>query len=65
MMKTASAQFSTEPNFELSAFKNTSPYDVDPTTRKLIINEKEAEAVKLIFSMYLEGHGLGRIVRAR
>ncbi|MCQ5128167.1 recombinase family protein [Butyricicoccus faecihominis] len=32
-------------------------YDVDPLTRKLVINEREAEAVRLIFSMFLEGHG--------
>jgi len=37
-------------------------YDVDRDTMKLVINEKEAEAVKIIFSMYLEGHGYGKII---
>ena len=37
-------------------------YDVDRSTMKLIINEKEAEAVRLIFSMYLEGQGYGKII---
>ena len=37
-------------------------YDVDPITRRLVINEKEAECVKLIFSMYVEGHGYSEII---
>ena len=37
-------------------------YDVDRSTMKLIINEKEAESVRLIFSMYLEGQGYGKII---
>ena len=37
-------------------------YDVDKSTMKLIINETEAESVKLIFSMYLEGQGYGKII---
>ncbi len=36
-------------------------YDVDPVTRKLVINPVEAEAVKLIFSMYLDGKTYGQI----
>ncbi|MDY3617777.1 recombinase family protein [Agathobaculum sp.] len=32
-------------------------YDVDPQTRKLVINEREAEAVRLIFAMSREGLG--------
>jgi len=37
-------------------------YDVNPTTRKLVINETEAEAVTLIFQRVLEGHGYQEIV---
>ena len=36
-------------------------YDVDPITRKLIINEAEAGAVRLIFQLFLEGNGYGSI----
>lgn len=32
-------------------------YDVDPVTRKMIINEDEAEIVRLIFAMYGDGYG--------
>ena len=39
-------------------------YDVDPATRKLIINPQEAETVKLIFSMYGEGCGYSEILTA-
>lgn len=37
-------------------------YDVDKDTMKLIINEWEAEAVKLIFKRYLEGNGYTAII---
>ena len=37
-------------------------YDVDKATTKLIINPNEAEAVKLIFSMYLDGMTYGQII---
>ncbi|OIQ11529.1 hypothetical protein MOOTH_15150 [Moorella thermoacetica] len=30
-------------------------YDIDPGSNKYIINEREAEAVRIIFSMYLQG----------
>ncbi|MDO5795250.1 MAG: recombinase family protein, partial [Turicibacter sp.] len=30
-------------------------YDVDPETKQYIINEKEAEAIRIIFKKYLEG----------
>ena len=36
-------------------------YDVDKDTRLLVINPREAEAVKLIFSMYLNGSTYGEI----
>lgn len=38
-------------------------YDVDKETRKYIINEKEAEIVRLIFSMYAKGCGYKEILR--
>lgn len=38
-------------------------YDVDPATKRLVINEEEAEAVRTIFSMYLAGYGYGDITR--
>ena len=39
-------------------------YNVDSVTRKLIINEKEAEAVRLIFAMYADGQGYSAILDA-
>jgi site-specific DNA recombinase len=38
-------------------------YDVDKESKKLILNEKEAIAVKLIFRMFNEGYGYNKIVR--
>ena len=32
-------------------------YDIDPVTRKMVINETEAEAVRLIYTMYGDGYG--------
>ncbi len=37
-------------------------YDVDKETKNLVINEREAEAVKLIFNRVLEGVGYGEIL---
>lgn len=37
-------------------------YDVDKKTKKLIINEHEAEAVKLIYKRVLEGKGYSKII---
>ena len=39
-------------------------YDVDPVTRKLVINPQEAQAVRLIFSMYSEGCGYSEVLAA-
>ena len=39
-------------------------YNVDSVTRQLIINEKEADTVRLIFSMYAEGKGYSAILDA-
>ncbi len=38
-------------------------YDVDPVTRKLVINESEAETVRLIYKLYLEGYGYDKIAK--
>lgn len=38
-------------------------YDVDPVTKRLVVNEEEARAVQTIFSMYLAGYGYGDITR--
>ncbi|MCM1165943.1 MAG: recombinase family protein [Lachnospiraceae bacterium] len=37
-------------------------YDVDVVTKKLVINEKEAQAVRKIFDMYIKGASLTEIV---
>ena len=37
-------------------------YDVDPETRKLVINEKEAESVRIIYSLYSKGYGYSHIL---
>lgn len=37
-------------------------YDIDPISRKLVINEEEAETVKIIFSMYSSGCGYSAIL---
>lgn len=39
-------------------------YNVDSDTKKYTINEKEAEAVRMIFRMYIEGDGYGVIADA-
>ena len=39
-------------------------YDVDPHTRKLVINEQEAQAVRMIFSMFVEEKGYTEIRNA-
>ncbi len=39
-------------------------YSVDPNTKKYIINEYEAEAVRQIFKMYIEGHSYREIITA-
>ena len=38
-------------------------YDVDPATKKYVINQREAEAVTLIFTRYLSGAGYDAIIR--
>lgn len=37
-------------------------YMVDPETRRLVVNEHEAETVRLIFKLYSEGHGYSYII---
>ena len=39
-------------------------YDVDPVTKKLVINEQEAESVRLIFRMCADGYGYSAILDA-
>ena len=39
-------------------------YDVDPVSRRLVINPQEAEAVRLIFDMYSEGCGYSEVLVA-
>ena len=39
-------------------------YSIDPVTKKYIINETEAEAVRIIFEMFLEGHSYKEIITA-
>ena len=39
-------------------------YEVDPETKHLIINVKEAAAVQYIFKLYIEGYGYKKIVIA-
>lgn len=39
-------------------------YDIDKSTQKLILNKTEAEAVKMIFKMYLDGCGYSEIICA-
>ena len=37
-------------------------YDVDVATRRLVVNEEEAKAVKIIFEMYAKGYGYSAIL---
>ncbi|EKQ57255.1 MULTISPECIES: recombinase family protein [unclassified Clostridium] len=37
-------------------------YDVDPATKKYIVNQYEASSIKLIFQMYSEGYGYSQII---
>ena len=37
-------------------------YDIDPITRRLVINEEEARTVRLIFEMYSKGYGYSSIL---
>ena len=38
-------------------------YDIDEVTKKLIINEYEAETVRIIFEMYSQGYGYSDILK--
>ena len=37
-------------------------YDVDPLTKRLVINEEEADTVRIIFGLYLKGFGYDRMM---
>ena len=39
-------------------------YEVDKSTQRYVINEYEAEAVRMIFKMYLDGHSYTEIIDA-
>ncbi len=39
-------------------------YNVDPKTKKFVINEREADAVRLIYKLWNEGNGYGKIADA-
>lgn len=39
-------------------------YDIDPITKKYVLNENEAQTVREIFSMYLDGYGYRRMITA-
>ena len=38
-------------------------YDVDPITKKLVVNKKEAELVKRIFKEYIDGKGTATVAK--
>lgn len=48
---------------ELSIFSNSLCYGYDMVNGGLVINEEQAETVRLIYSLYLEGNGLRNIRR--
>lgn len=48
---------------DLSIFSNSLCYGYDMVNGELVINEEQAEIVKLIYSLYLEGNGLRNIRR--
>lgn len=37
-------------------------YDVEPSTKRLVINEEEADTVRIIFDLYLKGFGYDRLM---
>jgi len=37
-------------------------YDIDPVTKKYVLNEAEAKVVRQIFSQYLDGYGYRRMI---
>ena len=48
---------------EMIGFNGIYGYDCDTKKNLMTINEKEAPTVRLIYKMYLEGHGCNRIAR--
>jgi len=48
---------------ELVGFQGCLGYDYDPETKSISLNEEEAEIVRLIFRLYLKGHGCNMIGR--
>jgi site-specific DNA recombinase len=39
-------------------------YDIDPVSKKFVINPDEVKAINLIFDMYIRGNGYSEIIRA-
>ena len=48
---------------EMIGFNGIFGYDCDTKKNLMTINEKEAPVVRMIYKMYLEGHGCNRIAR--
>jgi len=37
-------------------------FDIDPVTKKYVINEVEAKVVREVFSLYLDGYGYRKMI---
>jgi hypothetical protein len=48
---------------ELIGFNGCLGYDYHPDTKSITVNEQEAETVRFIFDMYLQGYGCGTIAK--
>lgn len=48
---------------ELVGFNGCYGYDYDPDTKTLSVNEEEAETVRMIYDMYLQGYGTTTIAK--
>lgn len=48
---------------EMMGFNGCLGYDYDPETKSITINEEEAETVRLIYDLYLQGYGANTIAR--
>lgn len=48
---------------ELIGFNGCFGYDYDKETKSISVNEKEAETVRLIFDLYLQGYGTSTIAK--
>lgn len=48
---------------EMMGFNGCLGYDYHPEDKSITVNEEEAETVRLIFELYLQGYGTYTIVR--